>query len=112
MISAIAAFAFGQADVYLGDAVSANYVIDKNYLNNVQLADFSRLVVSDFGFVVNHDSQRLLRIINKVLDAIPVSERMLIMRRWSAGGQVFLGSTGFISAITSSAGSTSIRACA
>src|SRR5207253_3661318 len=40
-LSAIGAVAFGQADVYLGDSISANYLINNNYLNNVQLADFS-----------------------------------------------------------------------
>lgn len=39
-LSAIGAVAFGQADAYLGDFFSANYLITKNYLNNVQLADF------------------------------------------------------------------------
>lgn len=40
-LSAIGAVAFGQADMYLGDAISTNYLINKNYLNNVYLKDFS-----------------------------------------------------------------------
>nr|NLU60098.1 hypothetical protein [Pseudomonas sp. BIGb0427] len=39
-LSAIGAVAFGKADAYLGDAISANYLISMNYLNNVQLTDF------------------------------------------------------------------------
>lgn len=35
-LSAIGAVAFGGADVYLGDALSANFLINKNYLNNVK----------------------------------------------------------------------------
>ncbi|MBE8600490.1 transporter substrate-binding domain-containing protein [Pseudomonas sp. MAFF 301451] len=52
-LSAIGAVAFGSADVYLGDALSANFLINKNYLNNVQLADFSQ----DRGqqLLVRHD---------------------------------------------------------
>ncbi len=85
-LSAIGAVAFGQADVYLGDAISANYLINRNYLNNVQLADFSRMEVNNFSFSVKHDNQRLLRIINAALDVVPVTERQTILRRWSGGG--------------------------
>jgi len=37
---AIGAVAFGRADVYLGDAISTRYLINKNHLNNVRVADF------------------------------------------------------------------------
>ncbi|MDO7899949.1 transporter substrate-binding domain-containing protein [Pseudomonas citrulli] len=85
-LSAIGAVAFGQADVYLGDSISAHYLISKNYLNNVQLADFSRLEVQPFAFAVSRDNTRLLRILDAALQAIPAGERMNILRRWSAGG--------------------------
>ncbi len=85
-LSAIGAVAFGQADVYLGDSISSNYLISKNYLNNVQLADFSRMEVQPFAFAVSRDNERVLRIVNAALHAIPASERMVILRRWSAGG--------------------------
>ena len=85
-LSAIGAVAFGQADAYLGDFISANYLINKNYLNNVQLADFSRIDVSPFSFALARDNTRLLRIINSALAVIPASERMTIVRRWSSEG--------------------------
>lgn len=85
-LSAIGAVAFGQADVYLGDAISANYLINSNYLNNVNLADFSRIEVSNFSFSVKRDNARLLRILNASIAAIPVTERQTILSRWSAGG--------------------------
>ena len=85
-LSAIGAVAFGQADAYLGDFISANYLINKNYLNNVQLADFSRIEVSPFSFALARDNTRLLRIINSALAVIPASERMTIVRRWSSEG--------------------------
>ncbi|NWE39123.1 transporter substrate-binding domain-containing protein [Pseudomonas yamanorum] len=89
---AIGAVAFGQADVYLGDAISTNYLINRNYLNNVRMADFSSLEVNPFGFAFVQDNTRLLQIINAALAVIPVSERMEILRRWSAGNLGFLGS--------------------
>jgi len=85
-LSAIGAVAFGQADVYLGDSISSNYLISKNYLNNIQLADFSRMEVQPFAFALRRDDARLLRIVNAALQAIPTGENMMILRRWSAGG--------------------------
>lgn len=85
-LTAIGAVAFGQADVYLGDFISANYLIQKNYLNNVQLADFSRLEGNPFSFALRGDEPRLVRIINAALAVIPPSARMTILRRWSSDG--------------------------
>nr|WP_315975331.1 transporter substrate-binding domain-containing protein [Pseudomonas sp. 6D_7.1_Bac1] len=90
-LSAIGAVAFGQADVYIGDAISANYLILKNYLNNVQLADFSRMEVNNFSFALARDNQRLLRIVNAALAVIPTEVRLSILRRWSAGGASLSG---------------------
>ena len=85
-LSAIGAVAFGNADVYLGDSISANYLINKNYLNNVQLADFSQMEVQNFAFAMPRNNEQLLRVVNVALASIPVGERMSILRRWSAGG--------------------------
>lgn len=88
---AIGAVAFGQADVYLGDAISTNYLINKNHLNNVRMADFSSLEVNPFAFAVDGDNLRLLRIVNAALEMIPVSEQMEILRRWSSGNLGVVG---------------------
>ena len=90
-LSAIGAVAFGQADVYLGDAIGAHYLIRKNYLNNVQLADFSRMESSDFAFALARDNPRLLRIINAALAVIPSDERLSILHRWNYGGASLSG---------------------
>ena len=87
---AIGAVAFGQADVYLGDAISTRYLINKNHLNNVRMADFSALEVNPFGFALTKDNTRLLMIINAALAAIPASQQLEILRRWSAGGSGYL----------------------
>lgn len=85
-LSAIGAVAFGQADVYLGDSISSNYLINKNYLNNVQLSDFSEMEVQPFSFAVTRQNQRLLNILNRAISVVPANERMAVLRRWSAGG--------------------------
>jgi two-component system sensor histidine kinase EvgS len=91
MLGAIGAVAFGQADVYLGDSVSANYLINNNFLNNVELADFSRMEVRDFSFAMNSANQPLIRVVNAAVDAIPASAHMEIMNRWGAGGESMPG---------------------
>lgn len=87
---AIGAVAFGQADVYLGDVISTRYLIQKNHLNNVRMADFSGLEVNPFGFAFSGDNIRLLNIINAALAVIPANQQMSILRRWSAGDSGFL----------------------
>ncbi|WP_372242260.1 transporter substrate-binding domain-containing protein, partial [Pseudomonas sp. MWU12-2323] len=42
--------------------------------------------MSNFSFALSRNNPRLLRIINAALLEIPVTERMTILRRWSAGG--------------------------
>ncbi|MGK9418497.1 transporter substrate-binding domain-containing protein [Pseudomonas cedrina] len=87
---AIGAVAFGSADVFLGDAISTRYLINKNHLNNVRMADFSALEVNPFGFAFTEDNIRLLNIINAALAVIPAGQQMEILRRWSAGDSGFL----------------------
>ncbi|PQZ83719.1 MULTISPECIES: transporter substrate-binding domain-containing protein [Pseudomonas] len=87
---AIGAVAFGLADVYLGDAISTPYLINKNHLNNVRMADFSALEVNPFGFAFTRDNTRLRTIFDATLAAIPADRQMEILRRWSAGGSGFL----------------------
>ncbi|MGB3127232.1 MAG: transporter substrate-binding domain-containing protein [Pseudomonas sp.] len=91
IFEAIGAVAFGRADVYLGDAITANYQINRNHLNNVQMADFSTLESNAFAFALARNNTRLLRIINTALRAIPADEQMEILRRWSGGNLGFLG---------------------
>lgn len=90
-LAAIGAVAFGQADVYLGDTLSSNYLIKKNYLNNVRLSDFSQMETQPFSFAVQGGNAQLLRILNAALKTVPTEERMRIQHRWSAGGIAIRG---------------------
>ena len=83
--NAINAVAFNQADVFLGDTISTQYIINKGYLNNVQMANFGKHEANGFSFAVSKDQAPLLDIVNQTLKAIPVEERIDISRRWSAG---------------------------
>jgi two-component system sensor histidine kinase EvgS len=90
-LGGVGAVAFRQADVYLGDAISTHYLISENYINNVQLADFSQLESGRFAFAMKHDNVRLLRIVNQALAAVPIDERLNILHRWGASGPSIAG---------------------
>ncbi|MBM9489003.1 transporter substrate-binding domain-containing protein [Pseudomonas sp. ICBG1301] len=90
-VEALGAVAFGNADVYLGDAISTSYLINHNHLNNVRMADFSALEVNPFAFAVTRENTRLLPILDTALAVIPASEQMEILRRWSAGNLGIVG---------------------
>lgn len=84
-MDALGAVAFGVDDGYLGDLISANYLINTNYRNDLQLAGPSGLDANPFGFALLRSDVRLKRIIDKALAAIPMERRQLIEQRWSAG---------------------------
>jgi two-component system sensor histidine kinase EvgS len=85
ILNAIGAVAFGDADVYLGDTVTANYLINKSYLSTVQMTDFSRLEANNFSFALLRSNAQLKRVVDQALEAIPSSERIAIVQRWQAG---------------------------
>ncbi|WP_434711335.1 transporter substrate-binding domain-containing protein [Pseudomonas sp. R1-1] len=84
-MDALGAVAFGADDVYLGDFISANYLINTNYRNDLQLAGPSGLDANAFGFALLRSDARLKRIVDLALAAIPMERRQRIEQRWSAG---------------------------
>ncbi|HWH88592.1 MAG TPA: transporter substrate-binding domain-containing protein [Pseudomonas sp.] len=84
-MDALGAVAFGADDVYLGDFISANYLINTNYRNDLQLAGPSGLDANPFAFALLRSELRLKSIIDKTLAAVPMARRHLIEQRWSAG---------------------------
>ena len=88
--NALNSVAFNQADVFIGDTVSTNYMINKGYLKNIKMVSFGKQQAHGFSFAVRRDNPQLLDIINATLRAVPASERDSITRRWSAGSDVLL----------------------
>jgi two-component system sensor histidine kinase EvgS len=84
-MDALGAVAFGADDVYLGDFISANYLINTNYRNDLQLAGPAGLDANSFGFALLRSDVRLKRIVDKALVAIPMERRQRIEQRWSVG---------------------------
>ncbi|WP_085656949.1 ATP-binding protein [Pseudomonas sp. B11(2017)] len=85
ILDALGAVAFGQDDLYLGDLISANYLININYRNDLQLAGPSGLDANPFGFALARGNGRLQRLVDRALAAIPLEQRLLMEQRWSAG---------------------------
>jgi two-component system sensor histidine kinase EvgS len=89
-LSAIAAVALGQADAYLGDAISTDYVIGKGYQEMVRIDHFVMAPAGAFAFALDRDNTRLLRLVDTALLRIADSERLNILRRWTRGSTTTL----------------------
>ncbi|WP_426237876.1 ATP-binding protein [Pseudomonas sp. TWP3-2] len=85
ILHALGAVAFGWADLYLGDFISANYLINTNYRNDLQLAGPAGLDANPFAFALARSNGRLKRNVDQALLAIPMEQRQIIEQRWSAG---------------------------
>lgn len=83
---ALEAVAFGQADLFVGDAFSAQYLISQAYLANLKQLNFASFNGQGFSFAVNASDRTLLSIIDRTVAAIPRQSENAIQRRWSPGG--------------------------
>lgn len=83
---ALEAVAFGQADLYVGDGFSAQYLISQGYLPNLKPLNFAGFDGQGFSFAVKASAHELLNILDRTLAAIPRQARTAIQRRWSPGG--------------------------
>ncbi|WP_460164113.1 transporter substrate-binding domain-containing protein [Pseudomonas sp. S2_F03] len=82
---ALAALAFGHADLYLGDTLSSNLLINENYFNYVKFERSLKIHSGGVSFALNNDNHRLLGIINKALMAITPEQLGAIIKRWGGG---------------------------
>ncbi|WP_367256460.1 transporter substrate-binding domain-containing protein [Pseudomonas sp. stari2] len=85
ILDALGAVAFGRDDLYLGDIISASYLININFHNDLQLAGPSGLDANPFAFALTRSNTRLKRLVDKALLAIPMEQRLAMELRWSAG---------------------------
>ncbi|WP_447747965.1 transporter substrate-binding domain-containing protein [Pseudomonas nicosulfuronedens] len=83
---ALEAVAFGQADLFVGDAFSAQYLISQGYLANIKPLNFASFNGQGFSFAVSASEHTLLSILDRTLAAIPRQAENAIQRRWSPGG--------------------------
>ncbi len=83
---ALESAALGQVDAYVGDALSAQYLISQGYLVNLKLLNFASFNGAGFSFAMKSSGSPLLYIINQALDSTGAQQRLSIQRRWSVGG--------------------------
>ncbi|WP_087501672.1 transporter substrate-binding domain-containing protein [Pseudomonas sp. SID14000] len=89
-LSGLAAVELGEADAYLGDAISTDFAIGKSYQGTLKIDHFCRVAPGAFAFALANDNPRLHRLVNKALARISESERLNILRRWSSGNTSLL----------------------
>ncbi|MND56499.1 Virulence sensor protein BvgS precursor [compost metagenome] len=84
-LAGLSAVALGQADAFLGDAVSSDYLITRIYLGSVQVDHFIKNLRGAFAFAVSRNNPTLLRLVDQALDRIGDNDRLNILRRWTSG---------------------------
>ncbi len=81
--SALVAVALGQADVFLGNAMVARYVLGRNPLSGVEEIGHGALPHQGIGFAMVDNGTPLAALVNQVLDSIDERQRVRIHERWN-----------------------------
>jgi two-component system sensor histidine kinase EvgS len=89
-LAGLAAVDLGEADAYLGDAISTDFMIGKSYQGTLRIDHFCQVPAGAFAFALASDNPRLHRLVDKALARINDSERLNILRRWSSGNTSLL----------------------
>ncbi|MFK0310638.1 transporter substrate-binding domain-containing protein [Pseudomonas sp. NPDC090233] len=89
-LAGLAAVELGEADAYLGDAISTDFLIGKSYQGMVKIDHFCQVPAATFSFALASDNPRLRRLIDAALARINESERLSILRRWTSGNTSLL----------------------
>ncbi|HGM5580563.1 TPA: transporter substrate-binding domain-containing protein [Pseudomonas putida] len=86
----LSAVALGDADAYIGDAISSDFAIGRAYQGLVRIDHFVQAPAGAFAFALDQHNARLLGLVDQALHRITDSERLNILRRWSSGNTSLL----------------------
>ncbi|MCU1719455.1 ATP-binding protein [Pseudomonas sp. 5P_3.1_Bac2] len=86
---ALAALAFGHADLYLGDTLSANLLINEQYFNYVTIERIIKISPGGTSFALRKSDELLRQIINQALQLVTPQQASEIIRRWGGGSGTF-----------------------
>lgn len=89
-LAGLAAVELGEADAYLGDAISTDFAIGKSYQGTLKIDHFCQVAPGAFAFAMASNNPRLHQLVDKALARISESERLNILRRWSSGNTSLL----------------------
>ena len=84
--NAIAAAAFGQADLYVDDVLSAYFQINRSYYGFLRFERFADHPKGDYGFALKGNNERLQRILDQSIEAIGQEKLTVLSRRWVGSG--------------------------
>ncbi|OLF53815.1 hypothetical protein BTN82_15220 [Pseudomonas chlororaphis] len=87
-VQAMAAVAFQGIDLYLGDSLSAHYLINNSFFNYLKFTRFIDVDTGGYGFVLRPQDPRLLHILDQTLSTIGTARMDQIVKRWTGGGNI------------------------
>ncbi|MBK5436001.1 transporter substrate-binding domain-containing protein [Pseudomonas sp. TH32] len=79
---AIAAAAFGQADVYLDDLYSAYYQMNRSFYGYLSFERFSELSIGGYRYAFRGDNTRLQGLVNRAIVVIGKDQLRHLAMRW------------------------------
>ncbi|MBT8765138.1 ATP-binding protein [Metapseudomonas boanensis] len=88
--AALQSVAFDRSDVFIGDAITANYLISQGYLVSVRMTNFAGYDGKGVSFSLAAGNHRLKRILDLTIEAIPEVEHAGILRRWGGATSMSL----------------------
>src|SRR4029453_19661924 len=77
--------AAGDADAYVGNLVTASYLIDKAYLTNLEVRGSTGFPTTELRFAVRRDLPPLEDILNAALRTLDDADHDRIRTRWIGG---------------------------
>ncbi|WP_271409005.1 ATP-binding protein [Pseudomonas sp. Q1-7] len=83
--AALRAVAMDGSDIYLGDMIVANYLINHSFANHLRIAGLAELRSGGFGLAMRREEHRLRRILDDVLAHVSFGEQSALIKRWSGG---------------------------
>lgn len=79
---AIAAAAFGHADVYIDDVLSAYYRLNHAFYGYLRFERFADVPAGGYGYALRDDNTRLQSLVNIAIEAIGKEQLSNLARRW------------------------------
>jgi two-component system sensor histidine kinase EvgS len=81
-IDALLDVSLGRADAYVGDLIVSTWLIDRNYLTNLEVRDAARLSEGDLRFAVRKDLPQLRAVLDAGLASLTEADHRAIRQRW------------------------------
>lgn len=81
-LQGLLAVAYGNADVFVANATSANYLIDQLQLLTLQIRNFAPYHPAPYTFLALAKNQKLIDYINQILELLPTRATGDIQQRW------------------------------